>query len=342
MSATTQPPRILKLDDRGLYCPRGGFHVDPWQPVEVALLTHAHSDHAREGNAVSFCTRESMPILRQRLGPDAKLQPVDYGQKIKLRDATVSFHPAGHILGSAQVRVEVDGCVWVVSGDYKRAHDPTCAPFEVVPCDVFITEATFALPIYRWDSGRETAKQVLSWWDENIVEKRPSVLFCYSLGKAQRLLAELYQLDSKRQVYLHGATTNLTRIYREQGIEMLATEYVGDAAKRGESFAGELILAPPSAFNSTWMKRFKGASSGFASGWMRVRGTRRRKGYDRGFVLSDHADWYELVQTVKDTGATTVLPTHGSTDTFARYLNDIGVASSALELHARAYGEGED
>ena len=331
---------LLRLDDRGLFCARGGFHVDPWQPVERAIITHAHGDHARAGNTIAYCAEQCVPVLRHRLGPDEKIQGVPYGQKFSLGDAKVSFHPAGHILGSAQARIECDGQVWVVSGDYKRAHDPTCAPFEVVECDVFITEATFGLPIYKWESGAETARQILKWWDENIRENRPAILFCYALGKAQRVLAELAQLDKTRQIYTHGAVESLTQVYRAQGIEMLDTQLVGETT-RGKSFAGELILAPPSAYRSPWMKRFKGADTGFASGWMRVRGNRRRRGYDRGFILSDHADWPDLLRTVEDTKARVTLPTHGSVDVLSRYLNERG--QKAIPLHLAAFGgEGED
>lgn len=331
---------VLRVDDKGLFCRAGCFHVDPWKPVDLAVITHAHGDHARWGSKKYLCALPAVPLLKQRLGPGVNLQGIPYGEVIKLDNALVSFHPAGHILGSAQIRVEVDGKVWVVSGDYKRAHDPTCDPFEVVECDVFITEATFALPIYRWDSGKATAQEVLKWWDQNRKENRPSLLFCYALGKAQRLLAELHELDSSRMTFGHGAMMPLTKLYREQGIKMLPLEPVSEQAK-STSFAGDLILAPPSAYRSPWMKRFKGADTGFASGWMRVRGARRRRGYDRGFVLSDHADWPELLRTVRETKAKLVLPTHGSIDVLSRYLNEIGI--NALPLGVTAYqGESMD
>jgi putative mRNA 3-end processing factor len=334
------PNPLLRLDDRGLYCERGGFHIDPWLPVEKAVITHAHGDHARSGNKKTYCANEGLAVMRHRLGQDEPLNGIPYGEVIEIGETQVSFHPAGHILGSAQVRIECDGQVWVVSGDYKRAHDPTCAPWEVVECDVFITEATFGLPIYKWESGAETARQILEWWDGNIRENRPSLLFCYALGKAQRVLAEIHALDKTRHVYTHGAVESLTEVYRKQGIEMVPTSLVGEVTK-GKNFGGELILAPPSAYRSLWMKRFKGADTGFASGWMRVRGNRRRKGYDRGFVLSDHADWPDLIRTVKESKARVTLPTHGSVDVLARYLNEIG--HKAIPLNLAAYsGEAED
>lgn len=333
-------PDLLRVDDCGLFCEAGGFHIDPWRPVSHAVITHAHGDHARYGSKLYYCVKENLPLLQVRLGEQAKFKTFAYGEKFKLGGATVSFHPAGHILGSSQVRVEYEGRVWVASGDYKRAHDPTCAPFEVVPCDVFITEATFALPIYRWDSGEKTAKEVLKWWDENIKENRPSLLFCYALGKAQRLLSEIHHLDPNRHAYLHGAMLGLTKQYREAGIEMIPTTPVAEASKT-EKFGKELILAPPSAFRSLWMKRFKGVSTGFASGWMRVRGARRRKGYDRGFVLSDHADWPDLLRTVKETGARLILPTHGASETLSRRLIEMGLEAEPLGLTAYEAEEGD-
>lgn len=330
---------LLRPDDFGLACARGGFHIDPWRPVRHAVITHAHGDHARIGSEIYYCATEALGIMRQRLGPDAKFVTHPYGQKFNLGETTVSFHSAGHILGSSQVRVECEGRVWVASGDYKRAADPTCAPFEVVPCDVFITEATFALPIYRWEPGEQTAREVLAWWDQNARENRPSLLFCYALGKAQRLLGELGRLDPSRQAYLHGAMLPLTKLYREAGVEMLPTQAVSETSTT-QTFNGELILAPPSAHRSLWMRRFKGADTGFASGWMRVRGARRRNGYDRGFVLSDHADWPDLLRTVKDIGARYVLPTHGNSEVLARRLIELGLEAQPLGL--TAYDSDED
>jgi putative mRNA 3-end processing factor len=340
MAAEFMPPfeSLLRPDDCGLACARGGFHIDPWRPVKRAVITHAHGDHARVGSHVYDCTVDALPIMRQRLGEAAEIVAHAYGEAFTLGDCKVSFHPAGHILGSAQIRVECDGRVWVASGDYKRASDPTCAPFEVVPCDVFITEATFALPIYRWESGESTAREILAWWDQNARENRPSLLFCYALGKAQRLLGELMRLDRSRHAYLHGAMLSLTKLYRDAGIEMLPTIAVNETSKT-QKFGGELILAPPSAHRSLWMRRFKGADTGFASGWMRVRGARRRNGYDRGFVLSDHADWPDLLRTVKDTGARTILPTHGNSEVLSRYLNENGLHAQPLGL--TAYEEAE-
>jgi putative mRNA 3-end processing factor len=267
--------------------------------------------------------------LRRRLGVETPIVPTPYGERFREGDATVSFHPAGHVLGSAQIRIEVDGEVWVVSGDYKREVDPTCAPFEVVPCSTFITEATFALPIYRWNDPAEVLREVMSWWEGNQLKRRASVLFCYALGKAQRLLAELAR-QTDRAVYVHGALSSMVDAYRDAGIHMLPVVPVSETGKR-TSFAGELVLAPPSASGSVWMRRFGDRETAFASGWMRIRGNRRRRSLDRGFVLSDHADWPSLLRTIEETGAKRVLVTHGYSEAIVRFLRERGIDASALK-----------
>jgi putative mRNA 3-end processing factor len=333
-------PAVIELTDKGLYCAAGDFHIDPWRPVERALITHAHADHARSGHARYWANRESAPILYKRLGRDIELEPVEYGDMHAFGDARVSFHPAGHVLGSAQIRVEVDGEVWVASGDYKRDADPTCAGFEVVPCDTFITEATFALPVYRWADTAVVAADIHAWWQANAAAGKTSVLFSYSLGKAQRLLAELARFTDET-VYLHGALVPLTDIYREAGVDMLATEPVSAQDKKAD-FAGALVMAPPSAAGSRWMRRFKHHETGFASGWMRIRGNRRRRGYDRGFVLSDHADWPGLIRTIEQTGASRVLATHGRTDVLVEYLRQRGLDAAPLTTEYADSLEAED
>jgi len=329
---------LLRTDDRGLFCEAGGFYIDPWKPVERAVISHGHGDHARWGSGAYLGAAASLPILRRRLGEAAVIEGVPFGEPVRIDGVTVSFHPAGHILGSAQVRVERGGEVWVFSGDYKRAADPTCEAFEPVPCDVFITEATFALPIYRWDPASEVAREVWEWWEANREAGRASVLFCYALGKAQRILGELARFTD-RTVFVHGSLEPLNECYRAAGISMLPTRPVSEMA-RGQSFAGELILAPPSAGGSTWMRRFGAAGTAFASGWMRVRGTRRRRGFDRGFVISDHADWPDLLRTIAETGASRVLTTHGYADSLARYLREQGRAAGTLSTPFQ--GEMED
>jgi putative mRNA 3-end processing factor len=329
---------LLRTDDRGLFCEAGGFYIDPWKPVERAVISHGHGDHARWGSGAYLGAGASLPILRRRLGEAALIEGAPFGEPVRIGGVTVSFHPAGHILGSAQVRVEREGEVWVFSGDYKRAADPTCEAFEPVPCNVFITEATFALPIYRWDPASEVAREVWEWWEANREAGRASVLFCYALGKAQRILGELARFTD-RTVFVHGSLEPLNDCYRAAGVAMLPTRPVAETA-RGQSFAGELILAPPSAGGSTWMRRFGQAGTAFASGWMRVRGTRRRRGFDRGFVISDHADWPDLLHTIADTGAERVLTTHGYADSLARYLREQGRAAGTLTTPFQ--GETED
>lgn len=327
---------LIVLRPQGLHCEAGDFYIDPWRPVERAVITHGHSDHARVGMREYIATRESLPILNWRLG-EQQVTALEYGQKLQLGRALVSLHSAGHVLGSAQVRVEVDGEVWVASGDYKRQHDPTCAPFEVVPCDTFITEATFALPVYRWPDTCDVVRDIEAWRLHCKARGEAAVLYCYALGKAQRILAELRDV-SQGPVFLHGAMDAGVAIYREAGIPLIATERVADQDK-DFSFAGQLIMAPPSAAGTPWLRRIGKAQHGFASGWMQLRGNRRRRNYDRGFVVSDHADWHDLVQTIRETGAKRVIATHGSTDALVRYLNEHGVEAGIFRTH---YGEEVD
>ncbi|NJL48446.1 MAG: ligase-associated DNA damage response exonuclease [Leptolyngbyaceae cyanobacterium SM2_5_2] len=327
---------LITVRPEGLYCEKGNFYIDPWHSVETALITHAHSDHARAGSAHYMATARSEGILRRRLGQEMRLQGVAYGEKLRLGETWVSFHPAGHVLGSAQIRVEHRGEVWVVSGDYKRCADPSCDPFEVVPCNTFITEATFGLPIYRWDSGPVTVGGIYNWWQAD--PERPSILFCYAFGKAQRVLSELTRFTD-RPVYVHGAIHALTEIYRTQGIPMVPTICTFDMP-RNHKYTGDLVLAPPSGHRSSWMKRFKQPQTAFASGWMAVRGARRRRSYERGFVLSDHADWPGLLQTVQDTGASQIYVTHGQSDVLSRYLQET-LHLNAMPLNTLFEGEGD-
>ena len=316
---------LLTVSDKGLYCARGGFYIDPWQPVDRAVLTHAHADHARPGSAHYLAAEPSAPVLRHRLG--VAPQTLRYGEKLRLGDVDISLHPSGHLLGAAQVRLEADGQVWVVSGDYKRAADPTCAAFEPLRCHVFVTEATFALPIYRWPPPSQVAQDIFGWWEANRAAGRASVLFCYALGKAQRILAEL-AVFTDRSVFVHGAIDVVCGLYREAGVAMLPTTKVTETEK-GRVFVGELVLAPVAAQNTKWLRRIGDYESAFASGWMQVRGERRRRALDRGFVLSDHADWPALLATVEETGAHRVITTHGRSEALARYLSENGRTAEA-------------
>ena len=314
---------LIEPTPHGLCCDAGGFHIDPWQPVARAVITHAHGDHLRPGSRSYLCAAAALPVVRRRLPPDAQVTAVGYGETVVLDGVRVSFHPAGHVLGSAQVRVERNGEVWVASGDYKLAPDPTCAPFEPVRCHTFITEATFGLPVFRWQPTELVVDELLAWWGDMQRAERPAVLFVYALGKTQRVLAELVR-RTDRHVFVHGALAGLIDVYRDAGMVMAPTRVATDQP-RGTSFAGELILAPVLARGTIWMRRFADHAAAFASGWMRIRGARRRRGYDRGFVLSDHADWPSLLQAVAATRAERVFVTHGYTAPLARYLTTRGV-----------------
>lgn len=330
-----EPEPLITVTSRGLYCAPGDFFIDPWQPVQTAVITHAHADHLRHGSAQYFVAQPGQSLARHRLGSGHTLAGIDYGVQRTFGTTTVSLHPAGHVLGSAQVRIEYGGRVWVVSGDYKRQPDPTCAALEPLECNVFVSEATFALPVYRWPATADVIADIKRWWDANGERGLSSLLFCYALGKAQRVLAEL-RAFTDTAVYVHGAVGALVDVYRKAGIAMVPT--LPATTERARDYRGALIIAPPGAAGTPWIRRFGEHATGFCSGWMRVRGDRRRRGYDRGFVLSDHADWPALIETCLATHAQRVLLTHGRTDALARYLNEQGVESRALET---AYGAEE-
>lgn len=322
----------------GLFCAAGDFHIDPWNPVARALITHAHGDHARAGSAAYLCASPCAPLLRRRFGHEPAIESVPYGELLTIGGVRVSFHPAGHVLGSAQIRLEPVGGtagVWVVSGDYKRAADPTCAPFEPVACETFVTESTFGLPIYRWDPTAVVIGDIVSWWDASASEGKSAVLFCYTIGKAQRILAELAARGDRR-VFVHGMMLPMIEAYREAGVRLPAVASATEQP-RGTSFAGELVLAPLPARGTPWMRRLGSHSDGFASGLMRVRGVRRQRAFDRGFVLSDHADWPALLDTIEATGARRVLATHGHAEPLARYVAETGRQAGVI----RTAWEGE-
>lgn len=317
---------LLVLRPEGLYCPAGDFFVDPWRPVDRAVITHAHADHARSGHRHYLAAAPGEGVLRARLGR-LSLQVLPYGEPVWLNGVRVSLHPAGHVLGSAQVRIEHRGEVWVVSGDYKVEADATCAPFEPVACHTFITESTFGLPVYRWQPQAEVFADLNRWWQGNARDGRTSVVTCYAFGKAQRILAGIN--PSIGPVFCHGAIEPLNQAYRDTGIPLHETRRVLEVSDRSE-FIGSLVLAPPSAIGSTWMKRFADPAIAFASGWMSLRGARRRRGVDRGFVLSDHADWPGLQQAIGASGAQRVIVTHGQVAPMVRWLNEQGLEAGAF------------
>jgi putative mRNA 3-end processing factor len=319
---------LFSLTPSGLYCAAGDFYVDPWEPVDRALITHAHGDHARWGSRHYLAARDGERVLRTRLGEAATIETVAYGERLSINGVSVSLHPAGHILGSAQIRVEHAGEVWVVSGDYKTEPDPTCAAFEPLRCDTFVTESTFGLPIYRWSPQNEVFAQIVDWWSRNAAAGRASVIFAYALGKAQRVLAGL--LDAPvGPIYTHGAVEKLVRDYRASGVALPPTIHAA-SMPRGHDFAGSLIVAPPSAGGSTWLRRFGEVSTAFASGWMQVRGARRRRATDRGFILSDHVDWPALLAAIGATGAQRVWVTHGFREPVVRWLNERGLEAQSV------------
>jgi putative mRNA 3-end processing factor len=320
-------PAVLELKPEGLYCAAGNFYIDPWRPVARAVITHAHADHARPGMQHYRVSNAGMPLYRARLGSDASLQGVNYGETITLGSAKVSLHPAGHVLGSAQIRVETSAGVWVASGDYKLGFDPTCAPFEPVQCDTFITESTFGLPIFRWQHSSFIWAQIINWWQSNADAGLASVLYCYSLGKAQRVLAGM--TNDIGPIITHGAVAKLNDAYVEAGVSLPVTQSVTDTPDKA-GLRRALVLAPPGAAGSPWLKRFEPYTDAFASGWMAVRGMRRRRGCDTGFVLSDHADWSELLTAVNASGAQRVLVTHGYVDELVHHLRDIGLSADGL------------
>jgi putative mRNA 3-end processing factor len=322
---------LLELRDAGVYCPPGDFYIDPWGAVPRAVLTHAHADHARYGSKAYLVAQPGETVFRARLG-DSLLQPVAYGETVTINGVQVSLHPAGHLLGSAQIRVEHRGEVWVVSGDYKRAPDRTCAPFEVVTCHTFVTESTFGLPIFRWPAADEVFAAINAWWRSNQANGRTSVLLGYALGKAQRLLAGLD--PDVGPIYTHGAVERLVEAYRAAGVALPATNYAAAATR---DWSQGLILAPPSTQGTPWLRRFGDVSTGLASGWMQLRGTRRRRAVDRGFVLSDHVDWRDLLATIAATGAERVWVTHGYTAVVVRWLQEHGI--EALAVPTRYEGE---
>ncbi len=319
---------LLTTTPNGLYCPVGDFYIDPWAAVPKAIITHAHGDHARWGCQKYLSSFDGQHLMRTRLGKEIDLQLLRDGETITINGVRVSLHPAGHVLGSSQVRLEHGGQIWVVSGDYKLEADSTCQPFEPVKCHHFITESTFGLPVYRWPDPKDVFKQINRWWLENQAEERVSVIFAYSLGKAQRILSGID--PGLGPIFCHGAVETLNAAYKASNIKLPQTQHAGRGEQR-KAWKRALIVAPPSAQGSVWLRKFGDVSTGFASGWMMIRGTRRRKAVDRGFVLSDHADWPGLLEAINATGAENIYVTHGYTSQMSRWLNTQGYNAQVLE-----------
>lgn len=333
-----QPAQILHPRPEGLYCPLADLYIDPVRPVARALITHGHSDHARAGHGSVLATADTLAIMAARYGADfaGSQQSLAYGEKLNLNGARFSLHSAGHVLGSAQAAVEADSCRIVVSGDYKRQPDPTCAPFEIVPCDVFISEATFALPVFNHPSAEHEVRKLLA--SVAMFPERAHIVGAYALGKAQRVMAELRRCGWDKPIFVHGALMELTELYKARGVELGDVRHVETASK--SFYAGAIVLCPPGALQTPWVRRFPDPVTAVASGWMRIRARARQQGVELPLVISDHADWGDLQRTIKDTGAGEIWITHGEADALAHWCESQGLKAKAL--HLVGYGDEEE
>ncbi|MBD0331881.1 MAG: ligase-associated DNA damage response exonuclease [Chitinophagaceae bacterium] len=326
---------LIEFTDKGLCCPEGKFYIDPWQPVDKAIITHAHSDHARWGTNFYLCHHLTKPLLQLRLG-DNIFQSIGWNEPVYINGVRVTLHPAGHIIGSSQIRIEYNGEIWVISGDYKTEDDGLSGQFEPIQCHTFITESTFGLPIYKWKKQSELFTNIQNWISKNQSEGITSVLIAYSLGKAQRLLPCIAEVANK--ILAHGAVFNAHMALVNAGVKLPFLQRVSSDTPK-ELLKGNVIIAPPGAESSPWMKKFVPYSIGICSGWMQVRGNVRRKNADAGFALSDHADWSGLLASVKATGAEKVFVTHGFQSVFSRYLNENGITAAEVQTE---YGDDEE
>ncbi len=323
---------MLKFKPEGIYCEPGQFYIDPWKPVDRALITHAHGDHARQGMQRYLSHEHSLPILKARLGEDIQIQGVAYGESLNINGVKVSFHPAGHVIGSAQIRLEYKGRIVVISGDYKLQDDGLSAPFEPVKCHEFVTESTFGLPVYHWASIEEQNKQLQDWVLDNQRKGKTPVLIGYSLGKAQRILKAL---EGVGEVVVHYSIGRLNAAFEAAGVQLPAYS-VADFTQGAKQLQGKIILLPPALLDSNIIRKIPQRVIAICSGWMRVRGARRWQSADAGFAMSDHADWPDLLSAIRATGAEKVYVTHGYTAAFSKYLNEIGIPAQELKT---AYGE---
>ena len=327
------PSPLLETNHSGLYCQEGDFYIDPWKPVPRALITHAHSDHAQPNCGTYLTSNSGEPLLRERVGSNASIESLPYIDKIRIKGCSVSFHPAGHILGSSQIKVSRDGFSAVFSGDYKRDNDGSCECFEPVPCEEFITESTFALPVYQWKPPKKVFAEIADWCKQNALMNRTSVLFAYALGKSQRLLKGLENYGFP--IAVHGSVMRFIPHYLRAGV-LKKIPLIGNRENLPKIKGKGLLIAPISTLGSPWLKKFSPYSIAGASGWMQLRGNRRRKGFDRGFVLSDHADWKDILQTIKETGASKIGATHGFTDPLVQYLDKKGYQAYGLKTNFRS------
>ena len=319
---------LIEFSSSGLFCPQGNFYIDPWKPVDYAVITHAHSDHAKFGNRNYLSQEETKPLLKLRLGEDIKIETLKWQETININGVKLTFHPAGHIIGSAQVRLEYKNEVWVFTGDFKTENDGLSKPFEPLKCNTLITESTFALPIYKWQSQSVIFDKMKTWVNENHSSGFASIILAYSLGKAQRILKPLQETDIK--IFAHGAVYNVHETLINSGWDLPKINRINLDTKK-EELKGSIILAPPSADGSTWMKKFHPYKKGICSGWMQVRGNVRRKNADAGFILSDHADWQGLISSIKYSGAEKVFVTHGFQSVLSRYLNENNISAAEVK-----------
>lgn len=323
---------LVQFTKKGIYCPQGKFYIDPWYPVDYAIVSHGHADHARKGMKHYLCQSDSEAILKQRIGYDIKIESLPYNSEISINGVTVSFHPAGHIIGSAQIRLEYKGYVLVFSGDYKTQADCITIPFEPVKCHTFITESTFGLPIYHWREEAILQKELQDWVQLNKSNNRTSVFFGYSLGKAQRLMS---LLDGTEEIFVHSAIDRMNTAILESGLSLPKTKLLEKGCKKND-IKGKIVILPPALLGSKLIKSLPNPATAICSGWMQIRGNRRWQTVDAGFTISDHADWNGLIEAVTSTGAEQVFVTHGSQAVFSKYLNEFGISSFELKTE---YGD---
>ena len=326
--------KLVEFTNKGIYCIPGKFYIDPWKPVDLAIISHGHGDHARWGMKKYLCHHFTKPILKHRIGEDIEIQGIEYGEEININGVKVSFFPAGHIVGSAQIRMEYKGFVTVFSGDYKVQDDGLSTPFELVKCNEFITESTFGLPIYNWLSPEQYSEQMKTWVEKNREQGKTSVFIGYSLGKAQRIMKSL---EGYGKIFVHNSIGKINEAIESSGIQIpeYETVYFNDDLKKVNQ---EIVILPPALLDSNLIRKIPNRATGICSGWMQVRGSRRWRSADAGFAISDHADWNGLLETVKATGAEKVHVTHGQTAVFSKYLNELGIDADEVKTN---YGDEE-
>lgn len=317
---------LIEFTESGFYCPQADVYIDPWKRVDKAIITHAHSDHARPGHKSYLCHSLSEKVIKARLSPNAKVDTLEYGSSLYINGVKIILYPAGHIAGSAQVYLEHKSERWVLSGDYNTQADETHSTFEPVPCDHFITESTFGLPVFQWPSPSSVFEKINNWWQENSEQQQASIIMAYSLGKAQRIIQNVNHAIGP--VYVHSSVHNMNKALEASGMQLKPTKLLKEP--EGKNLANALIICPPGTQDSIWMKKIKNPRMAFASGWMHLRGTRRRRSVETGFVLSDHADWEGLNSAIKNTGAENIYVTHGYSDIFTKWLNEQGYSASSL------------